>query len=154
MDKALTRQPFSYLHDRSVPEFRAGPVFTVMDARCSLCARGAAWIARNDRRQEFTIIPMQSDVGRALLVHSGLDPANPASWLYVEDGRAHASLGAVVRVGQRLGGVWRGLGLLGLLPVRLQDALYGWVARNRYRMFGTTDLCSLPDPQVQKRLLR
>ncbi len=59
-----------------------------------------------------------------------------------------------MRVGQRLGGVWRGLGLLGLLPVRLQDALYGWVARNRYRMFGTTDLCSLPDPQVQKRLLR
>lgn len=154
MAQARQRDPFSYRQDRSVPAFAAGPVFTVMDATCALCARGAAWIARHDRAQEFTIIPMQSAVGRALLVHYGLDPDDPVSWLYVEDGQAFTSLEAFVRAGRRLGGVWRGLGLLGLLPRRWQDALYVRVARSRYRVFGTADLCALPDPEVQRRLLR
>ena len=147
------REPFSYLRDGAIPEFRTGGVLTVMDAHCSLCARGAAWIARNDTAEEFTIIPLQSPVDMALMRHYGLDPADPVSWLYLEDGRAYSSLDALVRVGWRLGGLWKGLIVLRVLPHRLQDVLYRIVARNRYRLFGTTDLCSLPDPEVRKRLL-
>lgn len=149
----LDTVPYSYLKDSSVGDVSAGDIFTVMDARCSLCARGAAWIARNDRAQEFTIIPLQSDVGNALMRHYGLDPGDPTSWLYVEDGRAYTSLDAFIRVGRRLGGVWKGFGLLRILPRSLQDIMYRAVARNRYRIFGTTDLCTLPDAEVQKRLL-
>jgi predicted DCC family thiol-disulfide oxidoreductase YuxK len=36
----------------------------------------------------------------------------------------------------------------------VQDILYRAVARNRYRLFGSADLCTLPDPEVQKRLLK
>ncbi|MGC1487370.1 MAG: DCC1-like thiol-disulfide oxidoreductase family protein, partial [Albidovulum sp.] len=154
MKMLLNRAPFSYLDDTSVPEFSARTVFTVMDARCSLCARGAAWIARNDKAHEFTIVPLQSDLGHALMLHYGLDPADPTSWLYVQDGRAYSSLDAFIRVGRRLGGVWMGLGVLRILPPPLQNAFYRLVARNRYRVFGTADLCSLPDPEVQERLLR
>jgi predicted DCC family thiol-disulfide oxidoreductase YuxK len=147
------REPFSYLHDSALPAFRVRGVFTVMDAHCSLCARGATWIARNDSAEEFTIIPLQSPVGSALMRHYGLDPADPLSWLYLEDGRAYSSLDALVRVGWRLGGIWKGLVILQVLPRWLQDALYRVVARNRYRLFGTAELCSLPDPEVQKRLM-
>ena len=144
---------FSYLQDKSVPPFAAGAIFTVMDARCSLCARGAAWIAHNDRAEQFKIIPLQSDIGSALMLHYGLDPSDPTSWLYLEDGRAYSSLDAFIRVGRRLGGVWNGITVLRILPTTLQDFLYRAVARNRYRLFGTADLCSLPDAEVQKRLV-
>lgn len=150
----LKQQPYSYLQDPSVPAFDAGEVFTVMDAHCALCARGAAWIARHDKAHEFMIVPMQSDAGAALFSHYGLDPDDPASWLYVENGNAYSSLDALIRVGARLGGVWKGLALLRILPSPIQDALYRWVARNRYRMFGTTDLCNMPNPEVQKRLMQ
>ncbi|WP_322864719.1 thiol-disulfide oxidoreductase DCC family protein (plasmid) [Aquicoccus sp. G2-2] len=153
MNMLSRRDPFSYLKDNSVPPFSAGEVFTVMDARCSLCARGAAWIARNDSEHQFTIIPLQSDVGSALMNHYDLDPADPASWLYLEYGCAYSSLDAFIRVGHRLGGVWKWLGILRILPTVVQDILYRAVARNRYRLFGTTDLCTLPDTEVQKRLL-
>jgi len=147
------RQPYSFRDDPAVPQFSCGPVFVVMDACCALCSRGAAWIARNDRAAEFTIIPMQSDLGAALLAHYGLDPADPVTWLYVEDGRAFSSLDAVMRAGRRFGGVWSALSALRVLPAALRDALYRTVARNRYRVFGRTDMCSLPDPEVRKRLL-
>jgi len=148
------RARFSWREDPAVPAFDAGPVFTVMDAHCALCARGAAWIAANDRRGEFRIVPAQSPVGAAMLRHYGLDPDDPATWLYVEEGHAHASLDALMRAGRRLGGVWRGLALLRVLPRGLRDRLYRLVARNRYRVFGRADLCAMPDPEVQRRLLR
>ena len=150
----LKRAPFSYLEDGAVPAFSAGEVFTVMDANCSLCARGATWIARNDKAEEFTIIPAQSETGIALMQHYGLEPNDPSSWLYIEKGVAYSSLDAVMRVGRRLGGIWKGLSVLSLLPRHVQDKLYLLVARNRYRLFGTADLCALPNPKVQKRLLR
>ncbi|MEX0351508.1 MAG: thiol-disulfide oxidoreductase DCC family protein [Paracoccaceae bacterium] len=146
--------PYSYRDDPAVPEFSVTGVATVMDAHCALCARGATWIARHDRAQEFTIIPVQSELGSALMRHYGLDPTDPLSWLYLENGRAYSSLDALMRAGRRLGGVWKGLTILRILPAPLQDRLYAWVARNRYRMFGRADLCALPDPDVQKRLLR
>jgi len=97
---------------------------------------------------------MQSEVGDALLAHYGMDPADPTSWLYLENGRAYSSLDAFIRVGQRLGGVWKGLVVLRVLPKWLQDILYRNVAQNRYRLFGEADMCSLPDAEVQKRLLK
>ena len=149
----LKRSPFSFQHDDSVPKFSAGDIFTVMDAQCSLCAHRASWIARHDKLQEFTIIPLQSEVGSALMRHYGMNPSDPTSWLYVEDGRAYTSLDAFIRAGNRLGGVWIVLSGLRILPARLQNVLYRFVARNRYRLFGSADLCTLADPEVQKRLL-
>lgn len=124
-----------------------------MDAECLLCARGAKWIARNDTPFDFRIIPAQSEIGSALLKHYGMEPSDPSSWLYIEDGLAFSSLEAVVRVGQRLGGIWHVLSILRLFPDAVQDYLYGVVARNRYRVFGKTDLCGLPDPEIKRRLM-
>jgi predicted DCC family thiol-disulfide oxidoreductase YuxK len=86
--------------------------------------------------------------------HYGMDPADPTSWLYLDNGQAYASIDAFIRVGQRLGGTWRGLAVLRVMPKALQNFLYRMVAQNRYRLFGTKDMCALPDVEVQKRLLR
>ncbi|QUS56701.1 thiol-disulfide oxidoreductase DCC family protein [Pseudovibrio brasiliensis] len=149
----IKQRQFSYRDDASIPPFPdQGPV-SVMDASCGLCAKGAAWIARNDRNQEFRIIPLQSKLGEALASHYGLDPANPSSWLFLENGTAYTSLDAFVRVGERLGGVWKTLRILMILPKPLRDRMYSVVARNRYKFFGRTDLCSTQDPELRKRLL-
>lgn len=147
------REDYSYLKDEAVPSFSAGGAFAVMDAHCALCARGATWIAQNDKAEQFKIIPVQSALGSALMRHYGLDPSDPASWLYVESGRAYTSLDGLIRVGWRLGGMWKLLSLLCLIPPNMRDRMYRYVAVNRVRFFGRADLCSLPDPEVRKRLV-
>ena len=154
MNFTLEREPYSYLQDGDVPPFTASDMICVMDARCSLCARGASWIARNDRDHMFTIIPMQTDLGAALLTHYGMNPIDPTSWLFLENGRAYSSIGAVIRVGQRLGGIWKGLGVLRVIPTPILDMVYRVIARNRYKVFGSTDMCAMPDTNVQERLLK
>lgn len=149
-DKAL----YSYRDDPAVPEFPdEGPVFFV-DGDCALCSRWAREIARLDHAGTARICPVQSPTGRAVLVHYGLDPDDPVSWLYLEDGRAYGSMAGIAAAGRRLGG-WLGwvAPLLVLPPRRVQDWLYARIARNRYRLLGRTDLCALPDPGIRSRLI-
>ncbi|MFP5284488.1 MAG: thiol-disulfide oxidoreductase DCC, partial [Thermoanaerobaculia bacterium] len=40
-----------------------------------------------------------------------------------------------------------------VIPRPLRDALYRWIARNRYRWFGRTETCWLPTPELQSRFL-
>ncbi len=150
----ISRERFSFLDDPAVPRFDVPDHFTVMDANCGLCAKGAAWIAGNDAQEAFRIVPVQSELGAALLRHYGMDPDDPLSWLYIEKGRAFTSLDAIVRVGKQLGGVWRILAVLNVLPVGVRDYLYGLVARNRYRFLGRRSFCDIQDPGIQSRVLR
>ncbi len=150
----LSTERFSFRDDPAVPKFDVPDYFTVMDANCGLCAKGAAWIARNDAEEKFRIVPVQSTLGAALLRHYDMDPDDPLSWLYIEKGRAHTSLDAIVRVGTELGGIWKMLVVFNVLPRGAQDYLYGIIARNRYRILGRKSFCDMPDPRIQTRLLR
>ena len=143
----------SYLHDPAVPDFDDTLPLTVMDGECLLCSIGARLIARLDRRAEFRICRAQSPLGQALLLHYGLQPDDPESWLYLSEGRAYTSLDAMIRVGARLGGAGWLLQPLRLIPRAIQDWLYRRLARNRYRLFGRTDMCGLPDPALRQRLM-
>ena len=147
------RAAWSYRDDAAVPAFDdAGPV-TVMDGECALCSFGARLIARFDRREEFRICRVQTPLGRALLRHYGLDPDDPESWLFIEEGRAYTSLDGMIRAGRRVGGVGWLLQPLRLIPRGVQDRLYVRLARARYRLFGRAEMCALPDPRLRARLM-
>jgi predicted DCC family thiol-disulfide oxidoreductase YuxK len=147
------RAAYSYRNDMAVPCFDDSSPIVFMDGLCALCTRAARLICKFDRRGVFKISPTGSDLGRAILAHYGLNSENPASWLYLEEGKAYGSMEAVIRVGKRLGGWCRSVELLRLLPGRLQNRLYQCLADNRFRLFGRADMCAVPDPELQRRLL-
>ena len=60
---------------------------------------------------------------------------------------------AMLALSAHLHPVFRPLGVLRLLPVRVQDWLYARIARNRYALFGRDDLCAMPDPDLRRRLV-
>ncbi|MEO1638189.1 MAG: DCC1-like thiol-disulfide oxidoreductase family protein [Pseudomonadota bacterium] len=125
----------------------------VMDADCMLCSWGARMIHRLDRSGEVRIAPVQSETGARLMRQHGLDPTDPDTWLFVEDGKVWRDFDALIRVGQRSGGLGHVFQILRLLPGGVRNWLYARVARNRYRLFGRGDMCALPDPAFRARLL-
>ena len=148
------REPYSYKRDPIVPDFDdSGPV-VFMDGDCVLCTTGARLIARLDRKEEFRICPIQTPTGAAVLRHYGLEPDDPTTWLYLADGRAYTSLDAMIRAGTRMGGIGKLLLGLRMLPRPLQDWLYRRLARNRYRLFGRTDMCAVAGPGLRARLMQ
>ncbi|OYX42000.1 MAG: thiol-disulfide oxidoreductase [Rhodobacterales bacterium 32-67-9] len=124
-----------------------------MDGDCALCGFGARMIDRLDRRGDIRICPVATPLGQAMLCHYGLRPDDPESWLYLEGGRVWRDFDAMARVGMRSGGWGRGLGLLLLIPRPLRDWLYARIARNRYALFGRSDLCEMASPRLRARLM-
>lgn len=147
-------EPYSFRADPAVPAFDDSAPLAVMDGECAICSWGARMIHRLDRSETVRICPIQSPLGAALLRHYGLAPEDPASWLFIDRGVAHADFEAVLHAGRRFGGAARLVGVLRVFPKPLRDWLYQRLARNRYALFGRADLCALPDPGLRKRLLR
>ncbi len=68
------------------------------------------------------------------------------------DGSVFTHSDAWVELARALGGGWRMLAIVRFVPKRLRDALYNWIARNRFVLAGRADACALPSPEVAKRL--
>ncbi len=147
------RPPYSFRDDPDVPAFDATVPVAVMDAECAICSWGARMIHRLDRSGTVRICPVQTPLGGALMRHYGLDPADPASWLFIDAGVAHVDFDAVIHAGRRFGGVGHLTAGLRILPKPVRDWLYRRLARNRYAVFGRGDMCALPDPAFRRRLM-
>lgn len=135
---------------QAMPE--EGPII-VFDGVCVLCNGWVRFLLKRDHAVGFRFAAMQGESGRVLLARHGLDADDPSSFLLVEEGDAYADSDAILRVLSRLGGVWRLTRLLRVVPAVLRDAVYRWVARNRYRIFGRHEACLLPDAEMSDRFL-
>lgn len=135
----------------AIPETNAPIV--LYDAVCGLCSRSVQLILRHDRRGRFRFAALQSEVGQALLRRHGLQTDELDTFVLVEDGRAYVRSSGALRVARGLGGAWRLVSALAIVPRPLRDAVYRLVARNRYRIFGRLDACMLPPPDVRSRFL-
>jgi predicted DCC family thiol-disulfide oxidoreductase YuxK len=60
---------------------------------------------------------------------------------------------AFIRVGQHLGGGWRLLTAIALIPRPVRDWAYDAFARRRYRIFGRFEACPIPPVGVRSRFL-
>jgi predicted DCC family thiol-disulfide oxidoreductase YuxK len=147
----LSRNPWSYRDDPEVPRFDDSRPLFVFDGTCVLCSGGAGWLMRRDPAAEVRFASAQSPLGEALYRHYGF--AMDDSYLLIADGRAYTASRGYLELCRILGGPWRLLLVLRLVPERLSDWIYAIVARNRYRWFGRAEHCALLTPAQRARLL-
>lgn len=152
MAALLERKAYSYRKDPAIPAFDDRGQIAIMDGDCALCSWGARTIARLDKSERFRICPVQSRTGDALVRHYGLDPMDPETWLFLEEGQAWSGMEAIIRIGERLGGAGRLVTLLRILPRGLREWVYRRIAHNRYR-FGKSDMCATLDEKLRRRLM-
>lgn len=153
MANLIDRKPYSYREDPAVPSFEDDRALAVMDGDCALCSWGARTIAKLDHSEKFRICPLQSPTGKALGLHYGLALDDPETWLFLENGRAWTGMEAIIRIGEALGGVCKLATALRIFPRPVREWMYRRIALNRYR-FGKTDMCSLPDERLRRRLIQ
>jgi acetyl esterase len=104
----------------------------VYDGDCEFCIRLARWVERHDRRGRISARRNQEP---GLIEALGLtqEEADRASWVVEKGGRRFEGAAGISRVLRELGGGWRLLGSLYLVPPvgRLEDKYYKRVARRR-----------------------
>ena len=129
-------------------------MIVVFDAQCLLCSGSVRYLLRHDRRRRLRYATVQSDAGRELLQRAGVDAIDPESFVLLDGTRTWTGTAAVLRVAHALGWPWRLAWVAWLIPCPLRDALYRWIARNRYRWFGRREICFVPDTDDAERFIR
>ncbi|PLR28531.1 thiol-disulfide oxidoreductase DCC family protein [Caulobacter zeae] len=126
----------------------------LFDGVCNLCSGSVRAVLAIDRKGIMRFTPIQSDYGRALAIAHGIDPDHPASFLYLDDGKALEKSAAILALLRRLGAPWSGLAaVVGLLPKTWLDGGYDWLAANRYRLMGKRSTCMVPTPAQRTRFV-
>jgi predicted DCC family thiol-disulfide oxidoreductase YuxK len=125
----------------------------LFDGVCGLCNRFVDFVLARDRGARLRFAPLQSEHGRALLAAAGLDPDALDSVVLVRGGRAYRESAAALRVLAELGLPWSLCAAALAIPAPLRDAVYRFVARNRYAWFGLRETCRLPTPEERTRFL-
>lgn len=112
------------------------------DGVCGLCNRFVDRLLRADRDHLFKFAPLQGRTAQEVLPAGMADAMK--SIVYLRDGVVIQRSDAALWILIDLGG-WRALhrGWF-VVPRFLRDAVYDWIARNRYRWFGEHDVCRIP----------
>ena len=124
----------------------------LFDGVCVFCSRWVRWIIRRDKARAFRFLPIQTPRGQAMAERLGLDPTAPQSNAVIRQGWALFKSDAAIAVVSSLQG-WRWFKVFAIVPRVGRDWVYDLVARHRYRLFGKTDYCWIPDPGERDRLM-
>jgi predicted DCC family thiol-disulfide oxidoreductase YuxK len=77
--------------------------------------------------------------------------SDPDTVLLEVGGKTYMRSTAILRIATQLPFPWPVLGIFFLVPRKIRDALYDWVARNRKKWFGARSTCYIPGDQDQPR---
>jgi predicted DCC family thiol-disulfide oxidoreductase YuxK len=122
------------------------------DGVCVFCSRWIRFVIARDSAKRFRFTPIQSAYGTRLARAFGIDPADPDTNAVVHGGHVHLKSDAALTVLSQLPR-WGWTRALFAVPKPLRDAVYGLIARNRYRIFGKYDACFVPDAELRRRVL-
>ena len=125
----------------------------LFDGVCNLCNGVVKFIIPRDPEAIFRFAALQSAAGQALLVQYGLPVEGFESFVYIRDGRAYQRSTAALHVLRDMRGAWKLFYVFIIIPRPVRDWMYDLIARSRYSIFGRTDACMVPTPEVKGRFI-
>lgn len=133
------------------------PPLLLYDGRCPVCNGTVQFLLRRDPDGELRFAPLEGETaGEIVARHPELEEVD--SIVFVEDPggadeRASVRSEAALRIVRYLGGAWRALEVLRVLPRFLRDGAYDLFARYRYRLFGRYVRRPVPPGDAEERFL-
>lgn len=125
----------------------------LFDGVCNLCNRTVSFLIDHDPQAILRFASLQSDVAKSIPGLAHPDYMRMDSIILVDQGRIHTESSAALLIARRLGWPWKALAVLRVVPRPVRDALYRFIAKNRYRWFGRRETCRLPSEAERARFL-
>jgi predicted DCC family thiol-disulfide oxidoreductase YuxK len=125
----------------------------LFDGVCNFCNGAINFLIQQDKKGIFYFAPLQSEAGQNLLQHYQLPKESFESFILIDNGEVYQKSTAVLKVFNKLPWYWKEVQLLRIVPPFLRNAIYDFIARNRYKWFGKKEKCMIPTPEVKRRFL-
>ena len=125
----------------------------LFDGHCNMCNSSVQFVLKHEKREQLSFASLQSDAGREILAHYNIDPKEVDSVVLIENEKAYIKSSAALRASKYLKGLYPILFGFIIVPSFIRDLVYDFIARNRYKWFGKTESCMIPDKNVANRFL-
>lgn len=135
-------------------EFPEGKKIILFDGVCNLCNNFVQTIIKHDKSDEYRFASLQSDYGQKLQNYLGIDPTQTKSVILYEPGVAYfLKSEAALEIVNSFGGAYVLLRIFNVFPKFLSNAVYDFVAINRYKWFGKQESCMLPRVELKAKFI-
>lgn len=124
------------------------------DGVCGMCDRTVQFLLEEDGSQTLKFAALQGETAKA---RADL-PADLKSVVFVANHntpqeKTFFRSEAILQTLDQIGGFWRVVSWLRIIPRPIRDAAYGAIAQRRYQWFGKFDTCRVPIPESRARFL-
>ncbi len=138
-------------------ELHKGDPIILFDGVCNLCNGFVKTLIKADKMAIFKFLPLQSPIAKKLLARTNLDPDlidRLNTVVLITGNNGYAKSKAVLEVIRRLNYPWRLLIIAAVLPEKVLNILYDFIARNRYGWFGKKETCMIPSADIMDRFIK
>lgn len=126
----------------------------LFDGVCNLCNSAVQFTIKHDKKKQFMFAALQSDTGQQLLKQYQLQQENFSSFVLIKDGQVFLKSTAALMVAKQLNGLIKLLYGFIIVPAFIRNAVYNFIAKNRYRWFGKKESCMMPTQELTARFLK
>ncbi len=135
-----------------------GKALVLFDGVCGLCDRTIKMLLKGDGSHLLMFAPLQGATAATIFMRHPEIKKGSGSLVFVENygdpnERVFLQSDGVLGIFDAMGGFWRVISWLRLVPAPVRNAGYAWIARNRYEWFGKYDECQIPSPETRVRFL-
>lgn len=125
----------------------------LFDGVCNLCSGSVQFILKRDSKNQFRFGSLQGAFGQEVLRKYSLPTDQFNSFMLLEGDTLYTRSTGALRMLKHIGGGWSLLYAFIIVPKPIRDAVYHFIAKNRYKWFGKKEACWLPRPEWKSRFL-
>jgi predicted DCC family thiol-disulfide oxidoreductase YuxK len=134
--------------------FPKGKKIILFDGFCNLCESSVLFVIKYDKKDIFRFVSLQSDLGKEIVTHIGLNPKHIDSVILYEPGISYFyKSAAAIEIAKDLGGFFHMGTLFKIIPNGLRNLLYDFIAKNRYSWYGRKESCWTPSDELKSKFL-
>ncbi len=116
-----------------------------------LCSKTVRFLVKADRKSKLKFAPLSGYTSKQLNIHDFV--SGEGSVVFYNKGKVHLQSNAALQIIRQLPFPWRLLFIFFIIPQFIRNAVYEWVARNRYKWFGKTNSCEIFETKYGDRIL-
>ena len=137
-----------------IDQLPVGKKIILFDGVCNLCDSAVQYVIKRDKNGVFRFAALQSEIGKKIVKHIGINPQKTDSVILYEPGLAYYyKSDAALEISKNLGGFISYSNIFRILPRFISDLVYDVVARNRYRWYGKKEQCMIPTSELKGKFL-
>lgn len=116
------------------------------DGKCGLCSRSVRFIMKRDKKLLFKFSAFNSEFSKSKIGNNQTEDY----LILFKNGKIYHRSTAVLKIASKLSGLWPLFYFFIMVPPFIRDAAYNYIAKKRYKWFGTSDNCKLTAADSQK----